>query len=131
MSRKRSIFSVETFSLVKTLVAQGLPAKQIAERVGCKLGTLRVRCSQQRINLRRSPPAASKQSGAARIVVLLAEDVSLDLQRHADKRGLSKGGLAAALLEAIANDNLYNAVIDHDCPAEAAALLAPRNEDHL
>ena len=55
---------------------------------------------------------ASKQSGAARLMVPLAEDVALDLQRHAEKRGLSKANLAAALLEAIANDNLYNAVID-------------------
>jgi hypothetical protein len=116
MSRKRSVFSVETFSLIKNLVAQGLPANEIAERVGCKLGTLRVKCSQHRISLRRSPsPAAAlKRSGAARLVIPLAEDVSLDLQRHAEKRGLSKASLAAALLEAIANDNLYNAVIDHD-----------------
>jgi hypothetical protein len=116
MSRKRSFFSVETFSLIKTLVAQGVPAEEIADRVGCKLGTLRVRCSQHRISLRRStiPLAASKRSGAATLVVPLAEDVSLDLQRHADKRGLSEATLAAALLEAIANDNLYNAVLDHD-----------------
>jgi hypothetical protein len=116
MSRKRSAFSVETFSLIKNLVAQGLPAKEIAERLGCKLGTLRVKCSQHRISLRRStsPAASSKRSGAARLVIPLAEDVSLDLQRHAEKRGLSKANLAAALLEAIANDKLYNAVIDHD-----------------
>jgi hypothetical protein len=116
MSRKRPIFSVETFLLVKDLVAEGLPAEKIAERVGCKLGTLRVRCSQHQISLRRSTSlaAASKENGATRLLVPLAKHVSLDLQRHAEQRGLSKASLAAALLEAIANDNLYDAVIDHD-----------------
>ena len=40
--------------MIRALVDEGLSAKQIARRVGWTVGTLRVRCSQLKISLRRS-----------------------------------------------------------------------------
>jgi hypothetical protein len=112
--RKRSMFSTGTLSQIESLVAEGLSAKEIADRIGCKLGTLRVKCSQFRISLRRSVSTKTKDNCARRLVITLAEETAFDLELHAAKKGMSRTNLAAALLEAIARDNLYNAVIDHD-----------------
>src|SRR3974377_2225981 len=40
--------------LIRVLVDEGLSAQEIADRVGWTIGTLRVRCSQLKISLRRS-----------------------------------------------------------------------------
>jgi hypothetical protein len=47
-------------------------------------------------------------------MISLPEGVALNLQEHADKKGLSQADLAVTLLDAIARDNLYDAVIDPD-----------------
>jgi hypothetical protein len=109
---KRKIFSPLVFSQINELIAQGLKAPEIAELIGCKVGSLRVKCSQQGISLRRD---ADRQSDIRRrLVVRLSEGVALNLQRQAKKRGMSQAELALALLDAIARDDLYNAVIDND-----------------
>jgi len=40
--------------MIRVLVDQGLSAQEIADRVSWTIGTLRVRCSQLKISLRRS-----------------------------------------------------------------------------
>jgi hypothetical protein len=114
-SRRRSIFSPDTFWLIEGFVAQGLSAQEIADKVGCKLGTLRVKCSQHGLSLRRWS-GMTRKSGRAprRLVTSIADKVLLDLQRHAEKRGVSRANFAGALLETIVRDGLYNAIIDDD-----------------
>jgi hypothetical protein len=114
--RKRAIFSPLVFAQVETLVAQGVSAAQIADKVGCKLGTLRVKCSQRGISLRhrKTPEITPQVRSAKRLIVGISQEIFLKLQQQAEKRGLSRSELAAALLEAIAHDNLYAAVIDRD-----------------
>jgi hypothetical protein len=114
--RKRSMFSPAVLLQVKRFVARDFSAAEIAEKIGCKLGTLRVKCSENGISLRRrSAPVATPQgNGRKRLVISLQESVALGLQKQADKEGMSISDLAAALLEAIACDNLYDAVIDLD-----------------
>jgi hypothetical protein len=109
---KRMIFSPLVFSQINDLIAQGLSAPEIAKLIGCKVGSLRVKCSQQGISLRRNPDGQSNLP--RRLMIRLSEDVALDLQRQAKKKGMSQADLALALLDAIARDDLYDAVIDHD-----------------
>jgi hypothetical protein len=78
------MFSPAVFLQVKRFVARGTSAVEIAETIGCKLGTLRVKCSQNGISL---------------------ENIALDLQKQADKKRVSKADLAVALLDAIARGN--------------------------
>ena len=145
-------------------VAHGLSAAEIAEKLGCTLGTLRVRCSQLGISLRRpasvaasslaaAPPQFAKPSehefhvGGLGIGVDLAgpdqrpapgarwctlqesgqsssksggqllislSSLALDhLRRRASVKGVSGATLASMLLEAIAQDDLYTAVLDN------------------
>jgi hypothetical protein len=126
---KRAMFSPLVFSQIENFVAHGLGAAEIAARVGCKLGTLRVKCSQHGISLRRWNPSAAtpKRNLPKRMVISLPENVALDLQKEAVKTVVSQADLAVALLDAIARDHLYDAVIDRDIePRKPKASRAPR-----
>ena len=50
---KPAVLTPAVLARIKVLVRDGLSADQIAREVGCTLGTLRVRCSQNGISLRR------------------------------------------------------------------------------
>jgi hypothetical protein len=127
---------------IRSWVDQGLRAEEIALRVGCTLGTLRVRCSQLRISLRSTNgarvaasqararvrpnsavinpepipyrPRSSAENGAFErsLILSISQATILMLRRRAASKGLSETGLAASLLERIAQDDLYDAVLD-------------------
>jgi hypothetical protein len=101
---------------VRSLVDQGFSAVEIAEKLGCTLGTLRVKCSQSGISLRRwnASAATSKSNLQKRLMIRIPENVALGLQQQADKKGVSQADLVLALLDAIVRDNLYEAVLDRD-----------------
>jgi hypothetical protein len=110
------MFSPAVLSQVKRSVARGTSAVEIAAKIGCKIGTLRVKCSQNGISLRRrnAPAAKPKSNVPKRMVISVPERVALRLQKQANKKGVSQSDLVVALLDAIARDNLYDAVIDAD-----------------
>ncbi len=89
-------------ALIRILIDQGLSDLEIANRMGCTVGTLRVRCSQLKVSLRR--PAK----------VVLPQSILDQLERRAALMGVSTVSLAADLLEEIARDDLYDAVLDRD-----------------
>ena len=66
MSRKL-ILTKAVLASIPELVASGLSRNEIAERLGCKLSTLKVCCSQERIRLsrrRRGPRELASQNQA-------------------------------------------------------------------
>jgi len=89
-------------ALIRVLIDQGLSDLEIANRMGCTVGTLRVRCSQLKISLRRSAK------------VVLPQAILDQLVQRAALMGVSTATLAADLLEEIARDDLYDAVLDRD-----------------
>jgi hypothetical protein len=94
---------------IRVLIDQGLSDLEIANRIGCTVGTLRVRCSQLKISLRR--PAK----------VVLPQAILDQLNQRAELMGVSTVALAADLLEEIARDDLYDAVLDrNDATANCA-----------
>ena len=127
---------------IRSWVDQGVRAEEIALRVGCTVGTLRVRCSQLRISLRSTGGARVATSQAwprvmphssglnpesipyrprssderdtfeRALIVSISEATILMLRSRAASKGLSETGLAASLLERIAQDDLYDAVLD-------------------
>ena len=50
--RRRSILTKDVMAGIPVLVQQGMNAEAIAARLGCTVGTLKVRCSQAGISLR-------------------------------------------------------------------------------
>lgn len=85
---------------IRVLIDEGLSDQEIANKMGCTVGTLRVRCSQLKISLRR--PAK----------VVLPQAILDQLVQRATLMGVSAVSLAADLLEEIARDDLYDAVLD-------------------
>jgi hypothetical protein len=114
------IFTPQVFAEILNLVGHGFSAAEIANRIGCKLSSLRVKCSQQGICLRRHSKRGSEVP-QERLTIKLSGSTALRLQQQAGKKGVSGTRYAAALLEAIVRDNLYDAVIDQ----EAAIRPAP------
>ena len=100
--------------MIRALVDEGLSAKQIARRVGWTVGTLRVRCSQLKISLRRSDIWTS----ASHIYLPVPKAIFGQLEQHATSMGISESKLAENLLKTIIQDNLYDAVLDRDVTEE-------------
>jgi hypothetical protein len=69
MSRP-TILTAAALARVKSLIKEGMSAAEIAREIGCTLGTLRVRCCQFGISLRRVEVSRREQScDAAELVV--------------------------------------------------------------
>jgi hypothetical protein len=123
------VFTSAVTRQIAPWVREGASATDIAQRIGCTIGTLRVRCSQLGISLK-SPSLRSPQSNqtivrtrasrptptqpGAEVRLQLEMDHALAEQfRHsAGSRGLSSATLARALLEVIVQDRLYDAILD-------------------
>ena len=66
------------------------------------LGTLKVRCSQAGISLRT----------AKRCRLTISPEIIMGLREYANAKGCTEFKLAIDLLKAIAQDKLYNAVLE-------------------
>ena len=93
-------------ALIPVLIEEGLSDWEIANRMGWTVGTLRVRCSQLKISLRRK--------NATQRQVVLPQFIFDQLHQRAATMGVATSVLVAELLKAIARDGLYNAVLDGD-----------------
>ena len=130
--RRRSILTKNVMAGIPVLVQQGLNAEAIAARLGCTAGTLKVRCSQAQISLRvpkevkvvplvplvpaPKPPKPPKQKRSYAFAVpttLQLSKVAMSrLRQRAEATGMTEAELVTTLLEVIAQDDLYDAVLD-------------------
>ena len=127
--QRRSILTKDVMAGIPVLIQQGLNAEAIAARLGCSVGTLRVRCSQAQISLRvpkevkvvplvpaPTPPRPPKQKRsyafALPTTLQLSRVAMSQLRQHAEAIGVNEAKLASDLLEVIARDDLYDAVLD-------------------
>jgi len=147
-SKKISAAALEQ---IPALIDRGLSTAEIADAIGCTVGTLRVKCSQNGISLRRkyrnetgtamtgSAPLPVSSSGAQKLIsrsqpkkalfsssgeqgglrryqksiAILLPRLTLDqLGERAAAKGMSMSGLASMLLEVVAQDGLYDAILD-------------------
>jgi hypothetical protein len=121
--RRRSILTEDILAGIPVLVQQGLNAEAIAARLGCTVGTLRVRCSQAQISLRvpkdvkvvpmvplvpaPKPPIQRRSYAFALSPVAMSR-----LRQRAEATGVTEAALVRNLLEMIAQDDLFDAVLD-------------------
>src|SRR3974390_2524360 len=124
--RRHSILTKDVMAGIPVLVQQGLNAKAIAARLGCKISTLKVRCSQAQISLRvpkevevvplvpAPKPLKQKRSYAFALptTLQLSRVAMARLRQYAEAIGVNEAKLASDLLEKIAQDDLFNAVLD-------------------
>jgi len=98
----------EVLAGVPALVEQGLHKGDIAARLGCKESTLVVRCSIAGISLR-GPKRLQLRTGVS---LTLSRETIASLSARAAAHDRSEALLASDLLETIARDSLYDAVLD-------------------
>jgi hypothetical protein len=111
---RRPLFSSATLSQIVDLVEQGRSPREIAAVVGCTLGTLRVKCSQAGISLRRYPAAVSERRSLVIVNIKLSREDAQELRRQGQKKGLPETKLASMLIETVVEDDLYHAVLDRE-----------------
>ena len=121
------------------MVEQGVRSADIANEIGCTLGTLRVRCSQSKISLRhvrftkvegdRADYPDSREAEAAsyhtrrRLSFSLGQKALIQLDEWAAMNGMSTTSLVVKLLVAIARDSLFAAVLDEAVSDESVPTL--------
>ena len=126
MSVHGRIFTSENLALIRQMAARGCSAREIAHAIGSTPSSVRVKCSYQKIKLRRGrrpsseslPPFRSADCGRQRgeyrhsIVTYLPASVCAEFNRKANDLNVSASALASMLLNAIADSDLYKAVLD-------------------
>jgi hypothetical protein len=133
--RQRKKFTDDTISQIRGWVEESVCVEEMARMIGCTIGTLRVRCSQLGIRLprkkalnegasktrpttnivtdsRRGQPEASSEPECEQFVIRIPLRTVEQLCQLAQSKGISTEALAAALLEVIVRDDLYDAVLD-------------------
>ena len=130
-SGRPSILTKDVMAGIPVLVQQGLTAEAIAARLGCTVGTLKVRCSQAQISLRvpkeakvvplvslvpaspAEPPQSKRCFAFAVPTTLQLSRVAMSrLRQRAEATGMTEAALVTNLLEVIAQDDLFDAVLD-------------------
>ena len=131
---RKPIFTDAVLALIPTLVAQNVPPAEIAERVGCTFGTLKRRCSEDKISLRTPDwrdrrkqrvaepkattvtmlpkPVSSPQLSTVQSSLMLSRVALSRLRQRAEASGMTEAELATTLIEMIARDDLYDAILD-------------------
>ena len=125
-----SILTKDVMADIPVLVQQGLNTEAIAARLGCTAGTLKVRCSQQGISLRvpkevkvvplvplvpaPKPPSSQQPCFAFAVptTLQLSRVAMSRLRQRAEATGMTEAELVTTLIEVIAQDDLYDAVLD-------------------
>lgn len=105
---RRAILTPQVLAGIPALIEQGLRKADIAELLGCKASTLQVRCSVAGISLRGVKRIRLHTGGE----VVLSPAALAGLKARASAMGCSEMQLVGDLLEMIARDNLYDAVLD-------------------
>ena len=126
----RKKFTHQAASDIRAWLNQGFTAAEIAQKLECTVGTLKVKCSYLGISLRRKkinhpePCSTSRNQamaplqsrptvlGRESVLVALPSWAMKQLRSQAQPRHLDGAALAAKLLERIVADDLFEAVLD-------------------
>jgi hypothetical protein len=100
----------EMFASIPTLVEQGLGTEEIAERFGVKATSLKVMCSNRSISLRRGG-AHQPVRDLLKVSRTTARSLA-DVAKATGRKNSEQ--LIIDLLERIASDGLYRAVLDEE-----------------
>jgi len=112
----RSRITDEMYARIPALLEQGMAKTEIAAIYGVKLGSLKVFCSQRGISLRKGGPLPPRTKLTLPNEPLPLSDGVLKSLREATRAmgKLSTARLVSDLLEKIASDGLYKAVLDEE-----------------
>jgi hypothetical protein len=121
--RPTKIFTHANVIKIKALAANGLGSVQIAHAIGSTPASVRNRCSKMKIRL--GSRKSSAHNAEPCIISNVSEASFIELDRHARQREISVQILAALLLETIAKDDLFDAVLDDASYKLMSLLIVP------
>jgi hypothetical protein len=110
---RRRVFTPTAISAIRVLAAQGKSAAEIATAIGSTPASVRVKCCQLKIPLRRRWDQALRIEGHRLIIYLQDADYAALRRKAADMRK-SAVELSSELLRAVIRGNIYEAVLDDD-----------------
>lgn len=108
--RGRRVMTEEMFASIPGLVEQGLGTEEIAVRFGIKTSSLKVMCSNRSISLRRG--GCLRKPVKALLLSSTATRSLADVAKATGRKNSEQ--LMIDLLERIATDGLYRAVLDEE-----------------
>src|SRR5205823_1356556 len=122
MARNGRIFTSENLALVRQMAARGNSALEIAGAIGSTPSSVRVKCSHQKIRLRRGgrrqpggPMRQAPEHAPEHLVVAyMPAPLYAEFHRKALHLHRPVSILASMLLNAIATSNIYEAVLDDE-----------------
>ena len=113
-STRPSRITDEMYARIPALLEQGMTKAEIAAMYGVTLGTLPVLCSRHGISLRKGGPKRTKLTLPDEPLPL-SDGVLKSLREATRSMGkASTARLVSELLEKIATDGLYKAVLDEE-----------------
>jgi hypothetical protein len=110
---RRCVFTPAAIDAIRVLAAQGKSAAEIAAAIGSTPASVRVKCCQLKISLRRRWEQALHIEGHRLIIYLQDADYAA-LKRKAADRQRSAVELSGELLRAVIRGDIYEAVLDDD-----------------
>ena len=110
---RRRVFTPTAINTIRVLAAQGKAAAEIATAIGSTPASVRVKCCQLKIPLRRRWEQALHIEGHRLIIYLQDADYAA-LKRKAADMQRSAVELSGELLRAVIRGNIYEAVLDDD-----------------
>ena len=110
---RRRVFTPAAIDAIRVLAAQGKSAAEIAAAIGSTPASVRVKCCQLKISLRRRWEQALHIEGHRLIIYLQDADYAA-LKRKAADRQRSAVELSGELLRAVIRGDIYEAVLDDD-----------------
>jgi hypothetical protein len=112
-NHQTKIYTDEKLAEIPALLEQGLTRAQIAEQFGGKVNSLQVVCSKKGISLWRQDRSRKPVELPDVELTIWLKDQTLErLRQRAEVNGLTKSELASRLLNLIASENLFDAVLD-------------------
>jgi len=122
MDRNGRVFTSQNLTLIREMAARGCSARNIAEAIGSTPASVRVKCSQQKIRLKRGRGPGGRrnvtlagqrsQFTGVPIIAYLSESIYALLIQRANELHKPPSMLASMLLTEIASSGLYKAVVD-------------------
>jgi len=128
MRKQAVIFTADALVLMRQMAEQGRSATEIALAIGSTQGSVRVTCSREKIPLKRGRRAinlhAAHQDNVECLVTAhLPAPLYAAMRRKAGGFGLSLSALASKLLIAVAESDIYRAVLDEE-PRSSSGCVA-------
>jgi hypothetical protein len=123
LNMRKKLFTRSVLAQIpRWMSEEGLGPAELATRIGCTVGSLRVICSRRGLSLRHPSTKPNKRDrvynqapgrpDAAELVLTLPEEIRDRLRTRAATLGMSEVELLELLIEAIDRDDLYSAILD-------------------